>query len=313
MKALIRFIILWGTVAIGTIFVGRYLTTYWKQLDFTMTPENIRLLIVALVLYCVGMLMLPIGAWVMQRWLGYRLTAMVMWRSFYLAQLSKYLPGGIWSIVGRAFLFTQNGISRQDSGALVILEIIGLVMGSAVVGLFSLPVLLPLVLQAELWVFILLILLFLGGVAVLYIFRQRWLPAFKAVKLLSFAAVCGIYALNWVLLGFAFAFISIALKLPLSVGDIIILIGVHAIAWLVGFVVVFAPGGIGVRDAILAAGLLAFMPMPYPVIISVLARIAWTLGEVISLVIILVIGQINARFFRRDTPDNVSSETTSQP
>lgn len=281
MKSRLRFVIQWAIIALFAAFAARYLYTQWQQLDLTETPVNWPTLAVAQLLYCVGMIMLPIGSWFMQRWYGYDLTASQVWRSFYMAQLSKYMPGGIWSIVGRVVLFQRFGVTRIHSTALTMLEMVGLVIGSCIVGLLSFPVFWPLLSGTDIPAVLLLVIGFFAGVGILYLTRTRWLPAFDGVKLLPFAGVCAIYALSWLVLGFAFTLIASAFSQPLAPGDLLVIIGVHAVAWLIGFLVVFSPGGIGVRDTILAIGLIAFLPAPFPLLISIIARIAWTLGEII--------------------------------
>jgi hypothetical protein len=293
MKSRLKFIFQWTIIAAFAVFAVRYLYTQWQQLDLTETPVNWPTLAAAQLLYCIGMGMLPLGSWFMQRWFGYELTPLQIWRSFYMAQLSKYMPGGIWSIVGRVVLFRRNGVSPMDSTALMMLEIIGLVIGSCVVGLLSLPVFWPLLAGTDVPAALLLALGFFASLGIVYLTRSRWMPAFRGVQLLPFIGVCAIYAVNWLILGFAFMMIAAAFNLTLGVGDIAVIIGVHAVAWLIGFLVVFAPGGIGVRDTILAIGLIAFAPMPFPVLISLVARIAWTLAEFFDFAAVSVYGKVS--------------------
>jgi hypothetical protein len=281
MKSRLRFVIQWAIMALFAIFAARYLHTQWQQLDFAETVVNWPTLAVAQFLYCLGMGMLPLGSWFMQRWYGYDLTGLQVWRSFYMAQLAKYMPGGIWSIVGRVVLFQRFGVTRIDSTALMMLEIIGFVIGSSLIGLLSLPVFWPLISGTEIPAVFLLALGFFAGLGILYLTRSRWLPAFNGVKMLPFAGVCAMYAVNWFVLGLAFTLIAAAFSQPLNPSDLLVIIGVHAVAWLIGFLVVFSPGGIGVRDTILAIGLIAFLPAPFPLLISIIARIAWTLAEII--------------------------------
>lgn len=231
--------------------------------------------------------MLPYNSWQMQRWFGYQLSAYTMWRSFYIAQFVKYLPGGFWSIPGRAVLYHRSGIPAVESGTLVILEILGMVLGSCLVALLSIPVFLPLLIEHAIPATLILI---TGTVALgilLRLTRKRWYPAIHRVRLVPFLYACIIYALNWIVLGIAFALLAPGLNLQLQLPDTIQVIGVHAVAWVVGFVVIITPGGIGVREAVLTIGLTPFFAMPFPVIISLLARIGWTLAEIIGYLIII--------------------------
>lgn len=280
LKSALRFGLLWGTVIIGGAFVWRALEANWSRLDLTLTPAHLGGLGVVLMAYTAGMMTLPWGAQVMQRWYGRAMSPHAMWRAFFVSQLSKYLPGGIWSVLGRAFFYQQAGLPPRETGALVLLELIGLVIAAVLVGLLGVPALWPWVQATDGWLVLAIALAGAVGVAGATLTRRRWLPAFAGVRLRDFVGVCLRYVVTWLMLGAAFGLVVLALGQALTPLQFVAAIGVHAVAWLVGFLVVFAPGGIGVRDAILAAGLAPFVPMPLPLAISVLARLAWTLAEV---------------------------------
>lgn len=293
MKSIVRFVLQWGfTVALAVVLL-RYLQSQWTQLEFEFLSPNWPVVALSLLTYCIGMALLPYNSWQMQRWFDYRLSAYTMWRSFYIAQFVKYLPGGFWSIPGRAVLYYRSGIPAVESGTLVILEIFGMVIGSCLVALLSLPVFLPLLIEHAIPAALSLIVGIVALGIVLRLTRKRWYPAINRVSPMSFLYTCGIYALNWIVLGTAFALLAPGLNLPVRLDEVIQIIGIHAVAWVIGFVVIITPGGIGVREAILAIGLTPFFPMPFPVIISLLARIGWTLAEIIGyLVIIPLLGRM---------------------
>jgi uncharacterized membrane protein YbhN (UPF0104 family) len=46
---------------------------------------------------------------------------------------------------------------------------------------------------------------------------------------------------------------------------------------------ILTPGGIGVRDGILIAGVGIFASEPIPLVAAVLARICWTVAELVTL------------------------------
>jgi hypothetical protein len=61
------------------------------------------------------------------------------------------------------------------------------------------------------------------------------------------------------------------------------LLGAYACAWLIGFVVPFAPGGLGLREAALAAFLAAPLGAAAAVTVAVVVRLASTIGELIAI------------------------------
>jgi len=282
-----RFVIQWSVIAVLVILVLQYLYIQWQQIDLVFTPKNWFMLGIAQLIYIIGMGLLPFNSWRLQKWFGYNQSVTTMWRSFYLAQFVKYLPGGIWSIPGRAVMYHQNGVRANDSGVLVILEILGMMVGSSIVGLFSLSIFLPILFDNIVTILTVGMVGFIALVLGLFFTRSRWYPATQHISLGRSLAVCGLYALNWVILGLGFVFIALAFDLQIGSLETVQIIGVHAVAWVVGFLVIFAPGGVGVRDIILAVGLASFLPAPSPVIISLLARIAWTIAEVAGFFILI--------------------------
>ena len=56
-------------------------------------------------------------------------------------------------------------------------------------------------------------------------------------------------------------------------------------AWAIGFLVFLTPGGLGVREGALALLLAPFLPSPLPAVVALLARLWWTVAELISVAI----------------------------
>jgi uncharacterized membrane protein YbhN (UPF0104 family) len=59
--------------------------------------------------------------------------------------------------------------------------------------------------------------------------------------------------------------------------------GAFTLSWAVGLLVVFAPGGIGVREAMLVVLMEQVMPTGAAVALATLGRVWWILGELFLL------------------------------
>jgi uncharacterized membrane protein YbhN (UPF0104 family) len=112
--------------------------------------------------------------------------------------------------------------------------------------------------------------------------------ALRRLSLRGFAGLVVIYTFNWLLLGAAFGLMTLAIGAEVRLPEFAQIIGLQAVAWAIGFVIIFAPGGIGVREAVLTFTLLAFMDAPLPLTASILGRIGWTLAELVNMGIITV-------------------------
>lgn len=98
------------------------------------------------------------------------------------------------------------------------------------------------------------------------------------------AMVAG-YTLNWALLGCGFALLGQAF-LPTALGleNGLLLAGAFAIAWNIGLFALFAPAGLGVREAAIALLLGAAFPTGWPALIALASRVWIILGEALAFV-----------------------------
>jgi len=94
------------------------------------------------------------------------------------------------------------------------------------------------------------------------------------------AAAALLAAASWAITGTA-AWILIAALTP-SPPDPFFLIGAYAFAWLVGFLVVFAPSGLGVREATLIVLLAPHLGAGPATVLAVVLRFANIVGDVVA-------------------------------
>jgi hypothetical protein len=169
---------------------------------------------------------------------------------FFKSQLAKYLPGSVWQYAGRVGLAHNRGVPVQRAvvsiaaeigySALAAVAATSLILGSiAAACVFAgLAVLLPLGVR-----FVRSLSVERGG----YLDRQSVSAALRAAP-----AAVGLYLVVWGLYGLAFWTTGRAL-FAIPVSDLPQYIGVFALSWLAGLVAFFAPGGIGIREAVIAA------------------------------------------------------------
>jgi uncharacterized membrane protein YbhN (UPF0104 family) len=66
------------------------------------------------------------------------------------------------------------------------------------------------------------------------------------------------------------------------------IIGAYSISWILGFLVLISPGGLGVREGLLAFFLKFAIPTPIATLMALISRIWITIGEVLFLVLSLI-------------------------
>lgn len=228
-----------------------------------------------------------VGANLVLRLLGARSSTVL--RAFKLnfaTNIGKYLPGGIWPAVGRMTLGPQLGLPRRTVAPAMVLEMGLSVAGGLLVFFVSLAFggSLPAGTQPWHW----------GALAALVVlgllppvWRRVLAFGFRVAKVsaevphLSFAATLGLvlyFAMAWAVAGAGFRFYTLALVadapgLPLQY------VGIYAAACVGGLVIVFAPGGIGVREGLLAVLLAPLVGAGPAAVIGFSARVWSTLLE----------------------------------
>jgi uncharacterized membrane protein YbhN (UPF0104 family) len=179
---------------------------------------------------------------------------------FLQSQLGKYLPGGVWQYAGRVELARVRGVPVRSSVLSLGIEVAASAFAAGAIGLFVLPPALavPLALAA---IAVLLVVAF-GGVERLFQPLVRLVRRLAPIPAADLRASRGalplialLYVPVWALYGLALWLTGRAF-FPIGADEVLFFTAAFALGWLAGMVVVFAPGGIGVREAVLV-GLLA--------------------------------------------------------
>ena len=202
-------------------------------------------------------------------------------RLYNLSQLGKYIPGSIWQFVGRAAAYRHRGAAYAAIRDALLVESLWIVAGAAFAGVvLTGPALIELGrhglqdVPMGWW----LLLSCLGLLAALVVLLRWKEVAIRYVRLaFPDLRVLAVQAGIWGLLGAAFWLLALACGLSLPP---LFAAGLFALAYALGFLVLFAPAGLGVRDAVLTFGLLAYAPAGEAVAISVLARALYLLVDV---------------------------------
>lgn len=235
-----------------------------------------------------------------------RLSATV--RVFFLANLGRYLPGRIWQIAGMAYLGRQAGLTAMGATAAAALgQLTFLITGAAFLTLLlpgwagPLPVIVASALLASL----------AGAVLWLRVSpRARRLRAWTRARLGRPAAdALGLvgrirprkalawvlaYGATWALLGVAFVLFVTAF-VPEAAGEARHLAGALAASYLTGYIAIFAPGGIGVREAVMTVLLDQVVPTSAALLIAVASRIWFTAVELLPVAAIPLLPPADAR------------------
>jgi hypothetical protein len=209
------------------------------------------------------------------RWLligmGERLPAAAAARIWSLSELARYLPGAIWQVLGRIYMVKQYGVRGSVCTASQLLELTLFLFANLLLALTCLvwfgikqfhgP--------AAKWLYVAMamvpVLLVVLHPKVLYGIIDRAMRAMKkppVQRRLRFRELLGV--LLWYVLGLLWQSVAIWLLVeePLNLQRTKwwVVAGAYALAWCAGFLAVWAPGGIGVRELVFMAAMHVALP-----------------------------------------------------
>jgi glycosyltransferase 2 family protein len=204
--------------------------------------------------------------------------ATVVW--YFLGEIGKYIPGGLWPVVGRAELARRGGLPRAASYASVALSLGALYLAAMllVAGLAPFAITDDGGDTGALW----LLLLLPAGLGLLHHRPLGWmlgraerlLRRRLAVRIPPWSAAVGLvtrYLPAWVLVGTATWCIARALEPGVSW---LAVAPAAVLSWVVGFLSVPVPGGVGVREAAFVA-LVSALPDGIGATTAVVARLSF--------------------------------------
>jgi len=282
-------------VALSLFYIGRSIGPWLAQTNWRNLSLRLDYLGAALALFT-GCSLLGSWSWyIFLASMGYDLPLLACSRAHATANLVKYLPGAPWQLVGKAYLTRQLGVPLGQVSLGMVLEMGCLVLTGVLVWLATMttgsapPLLLP---PWARWVLGALTSLALGALPWA---ANRWSDFAQAHDLrrisIRFQAskLWGAYLImvvGWVLNGVAFGFLLSALH-PLAAGDWLAALHSLVISLLVGLLVIPAPAGLGVREAMITYTLKGRASQPLSSVAAVLCRLAMVAGEVLALALIM--------------------------
>lgn len=205
-------------------------------------------------------------------------------RIFFVSQVAKYLPGGVWNVLAAAELGADHAIPRRRSATVMAVSLlVSVVTGAmlAVVGLLAGPearrfawvaVAIPLGL-------VLLAPPVLGRVADGALLLLRREPLEKRPTWRGLGAALAWQLLAWGLAGAQIFVLAAPVGLPATVAGWAAATGGYALAWTAGFLALVVPAGAGVREVVLAATLGGSLVTGGTVTVVLLSRVVLTLAD----------------------------------
>lgn len=273
----------------GILFVNIFRN--WHTISsypWQINPLKIWLLIIFLIpVYLVN----GLSWYFVNRSMGSKLTYFQALRVLMLGNFSRFIPGGIWQYAGRIFLAQKIGIARTSTAVAILTEtVLTLLIGVGIIFVIGIFWKLP-VENKSLVAVILLLGILIGSIFVLGNKKLlSLLPIkFKAIKVplrwLPLLILC--FSMQFIFDGTVLFFLA-NMAVPLSGQIYPVFIGIFAASWLLGFITILAPSGLGVQEFAMAALLATYMPLPIAMVVAISFRLLLITSEVLLILLILL-------------------------
>jgi len=280
----------------GVAFVIKTLVSKWDEVSNAFSQVDAINLVLSLLLGLAAMT--SIGwIWVtmiVARSHNVRHRNAMSW--YFTGQLGKYVPGGIWPIVGRAELAVRNGIPRLDAYASTGLSlvttyaaaVVAIAIGAASTSGHRLVA----------------VLIALGLVTAYIAFSQ---PSLRAVIIRIASRISSsassltdpkrvvrltvLHVPAWILMSLSTSVTATAFGAHIGIADMLF---ITTTSWLAGFVVVGVPGGIGVREAVFTSLAGGIIGTPMAVSLALMSRVVFIAVDLTGALVSSVISRLNS-------------------
>ena len=283
-------------------FMGNQFVKNWQDIKPYLSNMKIGWFIVSIIMYAIVFLLTGYN-WSYLLWkMDSKLGKMDYLDIHMTSALARYIPGGIWNIVGKAYMCTNKGVEKRATTISMILEYVFQIISSSLFLLFFIPILFAnnnnsFWIVALAGLLIILTVIFIPniikvGVKVIgKVFKDDTSEINLEKKYVY--NVLGRYVGVWLLTGIGLIILVIAFsKVEILQGIYLILS--YPISWVIGFLSP-SPNGMGIREGVL--GVLLGNSYNYQLIllITLTSRIWTILGEIVAFVVFKLVYGINKR------------------
>jgi len=274
-----------GLLGLGFVFLT--VASGWDDVAGALESATPGYLALAFVMGGLGMTCVGLTWRSALRTLGAKVDTLPALRAYFVGQLGKYLPGGVWAIMGRGEWVRAEGISGSIAYGSVLLSMVTAQLSALLFTFLLLPfsgifdtgpgsryglvlLLLPLgllVLHPRMLRKVLMIASRLTH-RTITLEPPRWhQSAWLVAQQLP----------AWLLIGVSTLAASVALG---ARGDALNLITATTLSWVIGFIALPTPGGIGVREAAFVA-LATSLPPGVAATVALVARLVFVAVDVL--------------------------------
>ncbi len=218
-------------------------------------------------------------------------------RVWIISNTSRYIPGTVWQYFGRIELAKSDlNIPRKKTVISLIQEIFLSVLAACFVSLFALEFVLP----SSQIKYLIFFFLMVGGLTLMPFINKKVLSILLKLAKKDFDTEGSLsrsrnlllpfpfFVFSFILSGVGLLLIQYAFLHELDL-DLLTISGIYAFSWLIGYLTLIAPGGLGITEVSLAYFLSIYAQIPLSLAsgIALVFRFGLTIAEMVIFLLLL--------------------------
>lgn len=240
-------------------FIGRLIYGHWQEVRAEPWRLDAAWLALSFAFAAAWYLLRPMGWTLLIRGFGHDVPYWGIYRVYRKAELSRYVPGGVWQFASRIYLTRSYGVGAPACLAATVLDLVLAALAAPVpaawlagsastsldgwqrAALLAFPLLTCAIVYPRV--------LNVWAEPLARLLRQPYRRLETGA--LQIFGIWAMYVATWILLAFAMACFARALLPDLTGSQLTYIAGCYALAWLAALLTMVAPAGVGIREGIL--------------------------------------------------------------
>lgn len=301
----IKFFIGWPLSLLALFFIGRIVFVNFKKILPFLSHINISLLLISFFCFFVYFLFRSYFWHTILKFKGVRNSFLQTTYLWEVSEIKRYIPGNVWAIAGRTAAFAKNDVSQKSILKLWFLEMEFLIFATSLVSLVSVPFIFNTFLPDNFTDNVLrigsyiLVLALIG----LFLFSKYLIQLISRLKIAVIAHIfppftiiqnvllLTIMSLAYVCFGLG-TFISIYAIFQLPLSQVALLSSFLVFSYLIGYIAIISPMGLGIREAIMTAGLSKYLILAEAGFSSIFSRVILIIAEMFFFLFVVIFEKI---------------------
>lgn len=296
LRSILTFSVGWPLSCIAIFFLVRSFLSNTDNFTIDLFQLNWVFIFLGILCFMVYFYLRSYSWYLLLRYRGHDLELFESLFQWSFGQLKRYIPGNIWGVVGVSVHFNKKNVSKQNLASSFITESQLVLLAGSFIALFGMPLItkvVPLGSWAGLLQSVGVWVVTLGSIGYLFsdkihsffklhrfaIYLFPRIPFYQLLKLWLLIAV------SFTLYGLGTFFVISSITF-LDPTDLWVYVGYFTFSLLVGFLSFITPTGLGVREGVMALGLVSVMPAGIAAFVVLFARVILVIGELLSLIVL---------------------------